>query len=97
MNDASRPSSQGQPAASGAGRPPLWARVMLVGGGLLAAWGALVSAGILFVLATRDPGPGGPVPFILGGIVIGFSPILCGGGLFFIALKRLRQEREEGE
>jgi len=63
----------------------------------MAAWGLLVSAGILFVLATREPAPEGPVPLILGGFVIGFSPTLFGGIVCRMGRKRLRTLRAEAE
>lgn len=75
----------------------LWARVMLIGGALMAAWGSLVSASIIVVLATRDPAPEGPVPLLLGGFVIGVAPILFGGIVCRMGHKILRATQVEAE
>lgn len=66
----------------------------------MAAWGAIVCVGLLFVLLAGDPGPGGPVPLVLGGLVIGVAPVLFGGTVCWTAvgyLRALRSRAEEAE
>jgi hypothetical protein len=100
MSDESTPASteddpvlEARPNAPPPGPGRVWTRLMLVGGGLLAAWGALVSAGVTFILVTGDPGPGGAVPLVIGGLVIGVSPVAFGGILLATGLKRWRATR----
>lgn len=85
-------SESGTPGA----RPvPIGTRLLLLGGGLMASWGALVTVALAVVLVIQGPGPGGPVPFLLGGFVIGLAPIGLGAILFQLGRQRLRQTRAE--
>lgn len=80
--------------AEGAPRPsPIATWLLLIGGGFMAVWGALVTLGLLVVLFIQGPGPGGPVPFFLGGVVIGLFPIGFGSAVFWLARQRRRQTR----
>ena len=74
---------------------PLATRLLLLGGGFMAAWGTLVTVALLVILVIQGPGPGGPVPFLLGGVVIGLAPIGLGATLFQLGRQRQRQTREE--
>ncbi len=96
LRDLARDAGYGRGVEQASPQPkptPLRVRLLLIGGGLLAAWGTLVSAGIVFVAATRGPGSGGYTPLVLGGLVIGASPIFCGAMLFCIGLNQRKRER----
>lgn len=72
---------------------PIGTRLLLLGGGFMAAWGTLVTVALSVVLVIQGPGPGGPTPFLLGGFVIGLAPIGFGAILVQLGRERLRQTR----
>jgi len=81
------------PAAGSPGPSPIATRLLLVGGGFLASWGALVTLALAAILIIQGPGPGGYVPFFLGAVVIGLFPTGFGVGLFLLGRQRRRQTR----
>ncbi len=74
---------------------PIGTRLLLVGGGFMAAWGTLVTVALAVILVIQGPGPGGPIPFLLGGFVIGLAPIGFGAILLQLGRERLRQTRAD--
>ncbi len=68
-----------------------WA--LLLGGGFMGGWGTFVTVALLVILAVQGPGPGGPVPFLLGGVVIGLAPMGFGGFLFYLGRERRRESQ----
>ena len=74
---------------------PIATRLLLIGGGFMASWGTLVTVALSVILVIQGPGPGGPIPFLLGGFVIGLTPIGLGAILLQLGRQRLRQTRDE--
>lgn len=70
---------------------------LLLGGGFLGCWGTFVTVALLVILAVQGPGAGGPVPFLLGSVVIGLAPMGFGGFLFYFGRQRLRENQLDSE
>jgi len=88
-----------RPADRGSRMSSIATWLLLLGGGFMACWGVLVTIALVVILFVQGPGSGGPVPFLLGAVVIGLFPIGFGAAVYHFGRQRRRQMQltPEGE